>query len=234
MNVDLMTTVAYLHHTEQGQDIQLGLSTSNQRFYRLSDFSNLDINCNIGHGVINIDVPPSITCLNEDNSDRETNFFNIQGCEPCDYGKYSNEVNKNSCNDCQININGQNDTYQNIYVGQNVIADSNNGMPVKLSDNTYDGFVLKEETLDYNIIENEITNICKRIEDIDITKIVNIIPDGRYMHSNNEPPYEKCISGNTIFDNNDNKIKIRCNQIQCPNGMYYSEINENFSCQPAS
>ena len=78
-----------LSHTEQGQDIQLGLSTSNQRFYRLSDFSNLDINCNIGHGVINIDVPPSITCLNEDNIHNK--YLNIQGCEPCDYGKYSNE-----------------------------------------------------------------------------------------------------------------------------------------------
>ena len=33
--------------------------------------------------------------------------FNIQGCRTCDYGKYSNEANKNSCNDCQININGQ-------------------------------------------------------------------------------------------------------------------------------
>ena len=45
------------------------------------------------------------------------------------------KINKNSCNDCQININGQNDTYQNIYVGQNVICDSNNGMPVKLINN---------------------------------------------------------------------------------------------------
>ena len=44
-------------------------------------------------------------------------------------------------------------------------------------------------------------------EDIDITKTVNIIPmeDATLQIMNHH--MKKCISGNTIFDNNDNKLK---------------------------
>ena len=75
-----------------------------------------------------------------------------------------------------------------------------------------------------------ITNICKKVEDIDISKFSNIIEG--IPPPDSDPPYEKCKLGYTYHRDN-NSIEIYCEEIECPSGMYpHTYDSGQLSCIP--